>query len=174
MPLLTLHTLYTHIYTNKHTYKTTSSFSLALLIFPPSFFFLAIAQWQCTRKRECIDLPKWAAISQGQSARRCCPWMGIAHFTWPPSLKQTSGKPPLEMEGRVFWGELEESGPWSGLGRRKIRAPHAAPACTSHSLFLSVSFTHSDAHTHSFSPHMWDANNNFSVLVSQPSFLRQG
>lgn len=64
--------------------KTTSAVSLPILIFSPPFFFLAITQWQCTRERECIDLPKWAAISQGESVQHSCPWMGIAHFTWPP------------------------------------------------------------------------------------------
>lgn len=42
------------------------------------------------------------------------------------------------------------------------------------SVSLSLSSTHWHAHTHSFSPHMWGTNNNFGVLVSQPSFLRQG
>lgn len=77
----------THTYCTQTNTRTKQPLpSLYPYSFSPFFFFLAITQWQCMRERECIDLPKWAAISQGESTQRSCPWMGIAHFTWPPCL----------------------------------------------------------------------------------------
>lgn len=78
--------------TNKHTYKEKKKKKrLSLFLRPRSFFPLlflpgyhSVAAHEGGRER--IDLPKWAAISQGESAQRFCPWMGIAHFTWPPCL----------------------------------------------------------------------------------------
>lgn len=77
---------------NKHTYKKKKQKKrLSLFLRPRSFFPLlflpgyhSVAAHEGGRER--IDLPKWAAISQGESAQRFCPWMGIAHFTWPPCL----------------------------------------------------------------------------------------
>lgn len=167
-----LHTL-THIHKQTH---IQNHLSHAHFPPPPSF-----SPWlsQRTRERECIDLAKWAAISQGKSAQCSCPWMGIAHFTWPPCLWETTGKPCWRGTEGGREG-VQESGPWSGLGRRQIRAPHAAPACTYLCCWSSVSLSvfrtliHTCTHSFFFSPHMWGTNNNFGVLVSQPSFLRQG
>ena len=73
----------THVQKKK---KNASPFTPSTLIFSPSFSSWLSLSGSARGGRECIDLPKWAAISQGESAQRFCPWMGIAHFTWPPCL----------------------------------------------------------------------------------------
>lgn len=88
--LLTPYTLRALAKTNTRTRKKKKK-RLSLFLRPRSFFPLlflpgyhSVAAHEGGRER--IDLPKWAAISQGESAQRFCPWMGIAHFTWPPCL----------------------------------------------------------------------------------------
>lgn len=88
--LLTPYPLRALAQTNTRTRKKKKK-RLSLFLRPRSFFPLlflpgyhSVAAHEGGRER--IDLPKWAAISQGESAQRFCPWMGIAHFTWPPCL----------------------------------------------------------------------------------------
>ena len=139
----------------KKTKKNASPFFSILAHFFPFFFFLAITQWQCARGEES------ALICQSEQPFHRASLHSASVPEWellisPGRLacSRVLGSPPLERDRRREGAQ--ESGPRSGLGRRQIRAPHAAPACTYHcllelSLSLSLSSTHSYGHTHSFS-----------------------
>lgn len=96
---------------------------------------------------------------------------------------------PGRLACRRLLGSPAREGPREGGGagvRALVRAWQAAdksssccscmhlPLLLELSISLCLPHTHTHMHIAFFSPHMWGTNNNFGVLVSQPSFLRQG
>lgn len=105
--------------------KCSANISLSLS-YPSLFCWLSLCG--SAQGREGIDLPKWAAISRGESPRCLRFWMGIAHFTWAPCLARLKGSP-----ARREWN------PAPGLGGREIR-PRLASA-TGSPISLSIAFS---------------------------------
>lgn len=125
-----LHTL-THIHKQIHIQN-----HLSHIHFPPFFFSLAIAAHEGKRVY-------WSGkVSSHFTGQVCAVFLSLNgncsfHLAalpvgdfWEALLERDRGR-----EG------VQESGPWSGLGRRQIRAPHAAPACTYLCCWSSVSLS---------------------------------
>lgn len=160
---------HSHIYTN----NPRTEASPPILISPPAF-----APWLSRRTGEKKSVLIWQSEQPFHRASlRSAPVPEWELLISPGRLAcwRRLGSPGRE---GPRWGRV------AGV-RALVRAQQAADKSSSccfcmHSplppeLSISVSCTHSYMHAHSFSsPHMWGTNNNFGVLVSQPSFLRQG
>lgn len=114
---------HSHIYTNNPPYRTLS----AMLISPPAF-----APWLSQRTGEKKSVLIWQSEQPFHRASpRSVPVPEWELLISPGRLacRRRLGSPGRE---GPRWGRgVQESGLWSGLGRRQIRAPRAASVCTS-------------------------------------------
>ncbi len=136
-PANTLPSLHTHTYTQTNTRTKPPLPSLYPHSFSPSFSSWLSLSGSARGKESALICQSEQPFHRARLRGAPVPEWELLISPGRLAYSRLLGSPARE--GQRGGEGVQESGPWSGLGRREIRAPHAAPACTYHCCWSSAS-----------------------------------